>query len=199
MKILPRDFYLRDDVVLIARELLGKMLYSQFDGLLTGGIIVETEAYAGVIDKASHAYGNRRTQRTEVMYSMGGTAYVYLCYGVHSLFNVVTNKENVPHAILIRAIKPVIGIETMLKRSGKDGIDKAFGTGPGKVSKLLGIHYSQSGIDLTKKPVEKQGQGIWLADEGNVVLPETIVTGQRIGVGYAGQDALLPYRFRIFV
>jgi DNA-3-methyladenine glycosylase len=174
------------------------MLYSQFDGFLTGGIIVETEAYAGVIDKASHAYGNRRTQRTEVMYSMGGTAYVYLCYGVHSLFNVVTNKENVPHAILIRAIKPVIGIETMLKRSGKEGINTAFGTGPGKVSKLLGIHYSQSGLDLTKKPVEKV-QGIWLADEGNIVPPETIVTGQRIGVGYAGQDALLPYRFRIFV
>jgi DNA-3-methyladenine glycosylase len=199
MNILPRDFYLRDDVVLIARELLGKVLFTNFDGFLTGGIIVETEAYAGVTDKASHAYGNRRTQRTEVMYSIGGTAYVYLCYGVHSLFNVVTNKKNVPHAILIRAIKPVIGIETMLRRSGKEGTNKAFGTGPGKVSKLLGIHYSQSGIDLTKQPVEKQGQGIWLADEGNVVLPETIVTGQRIGVGYAGEDALLPYRFRIVV
>ena len=199
MKILPRDFYLRDDVVLIARELLGKVLFSNFDGILTGGIIVETEAYAGVIDKASHAYGNRRTQRTEVMYSKGGTAYVYLCYGVHSLFNVVTNQENVPHAILIRAIKPVIGIETMQKRSGKEAMDAAFGTGPGKVSKLLGIHYSQSGIDLTKKPVEKQSQGIWLADEGNIIHPGAIIAGERIGVSYAGEDALLPYRFRIVV
>lgn len=199
MKILPRSFYQRENVVLIAQELLGKMLLSQFDGMLTGGIIVETEAYAGVTDRASHAFGNRRTGRTEVMYSEGGTAYIYLCYGVHSLFNIVTNKKDVPEAVLIRAIQPATGIESMLRRSGKTSVDKNFGTGPGKVSKILGIHFSKSGMDLTKKPPELSGEGIWLEEAGRRVLPGTIISGPRIGVGYAGRDALLPYRFRILV
>jgi len=197
MRVVPGSFYRRENVVVVAQELLGKMLFSQFDGVLTGGIILETEAYAGVIDRASHAFGNRRTARTEVMYSQGGTAYVYLCYGVHSLFNVVTNKKDVPHAVLIRAIKPVVGTDTMLRRSGKKSVDKAFGNGPGKISKILGIHFSYSGMDLTKKPTGISGQGIWLEDEGRTVLPEKIITGPRIGVEYAGKDALLPYRFRI--
>src|SRR5271157_5023666 len=199
MKIVPRSFYQRENVVLIAQELLGKMLFSQFDGILTGGIIVETEAYAGVTDRASHAFGNRRTVRTEVMYSEGGTAYIYLCYGVHSLFNIVTNKKDVPEAVLIRAIQPVEGIDPMLRRSGKISLDKNFGNGPGKVSKILGIHYSKSGMDLTKKPSELSGEGIWLEDAGRRILPGTIVTGPRIGVEYAGMDALLPYRFRITI
>jgi len=197
--IIPRSFYRREDVVIIAKELLGKMLFSQFDGVLTVGIIVETEAYAGVTDRASHAFGNRRTARTEVMYSEGGMAYVYLCYGVHSLFNVVTNKKDVPDAVLIRAIKPVIGIDTMLRRSGKSFMDKSFGTGPGKLSKIMGIHFSHSGMDLTKQPPGITGQGIWLEDEGKTVLPENIITGTRIGVKYAGRDTLRPYRFRIVI
>ena len=197
--ILPRSFYRREDVVIIAQELLGKMLFSQFEGVLTVGIIVETEAYAGVTDRASHAFGNRRTARTEVMYSEGGAAYVYLCYGVHSLFNVVTNKKDVPDAVLIRAIKPVTGIDTMLRRSGKSFMDKSFGTGPGKVSKIMGIHFSHSGMDLTKQPSGITGQGIWLEDEGRIVPPENIITGTRIGVKYAGNDALRPYRFRIVI
>jgi DNA-3-methyladenine glycosylase len=199
MMIIPRSFYRREDVVIIAQELLGKMLFSQFDTVLTVGIIVETEAYAGVTDRASHAFGNRRTARTEVMYSEGGTAYVYLCYGVHSLFNVVTNKKDVPDAVLIRAIKPVIGIDTMLRRSGKSFMDKSFGTGPGRLSKIMGIHFSHSGMDLTKQPSGLTGQGIWLEDEGRTVLPENIITGTRIGVKYAGRDALRPYRFRIVI
>ena len=197
--ILPRSFYRREDVVIIAQELLGKMLFSQFDGALTAGIIVETEAYAGVTDRASHAFGNRRTARTEVMYAEGSAAYVYLCYGVHSLFNVVTNKKDVPDAVLIRAIKPVTGIDTMLRRSGKSFMDKSFGTGPGKLSKIMGIHFSHSGMDLTKQPLEIAGQGIWLEDEGRIVMPENIITGTRIGVKYAGKDALRPYRFRIVI
>ena len=197
--ILPRSFYRREDVVIIAQELLGKILFSQFDGVLTAGIIVETEAYAGVTDRASHAFGNRRTARTEVMYSEGGAAYVYLCYGVHSLFNVVTNKKDVPDAVLIRAIKPVTGIDIMLRRSGKSFMDKSFGTGPGKLSKIMGIHFSHSGIDLTKQPSGIDGQGIWLEDEGRIILPENIITGTRIGVKYAGRDALRPYRFRIMI
>jgi DNA-3-methyladenine glycosylase len=199
MMIIPRSFYRREDVVIIAQELLGKMLFSQFDTVLTVGIIVETEAYAGVTDRASHAFGNRRTARTEVMYSEGGTAYIYLCYGVHSLFNVVTNKKDVPDAVLIRAIKPVIGIDTMLRRSGKSFMDKSFGTGPGRLSKIMGIHFSHSGMDLTKQPSGLTGQGIWLEDEGRTVLPENIITGTRIGVKYAGRDALRLYRFRIVI
>jgi len=197
--ILPRSFYRREDVVIIAQELLGKILFSQFDGVLTAGIIVETEAYAGVTDRASHAFGNRRTARTEVMYSEGGAAYVYLCYGVHSLFNVVTNKKDVPDAVLIRAIKPVTGIDIMLRRSGKSFMDRSLGTGPGKLSKIMGIHFSHSGMDLTKQLSGITGQGIWLEDEGRIVMPENIITGTRIGVKYAGNDALRPYRFRIVI
>jgi DNA-3-methyladenine glycosylase len=197
MALLSLSFYLREDVVTIARELLGKILYSRFDGVTTGGVILETEAYAGVTDRASHAFGHRRTQRTEIMYCRGGTAYIYLCYGVHSLFNVVTNKKDIPHAILIRAVQPVTGIETMLARSGKKTMDKAFGTGPGKVSKILGIHYSSTGMDLTVKPSPSSEEGIWLEDDGIQVTPGRILSGPRIGVEYAGKDALLPYRFRI--
>jgi DNA-3-methyladenine glycosylase len=197
MRVIPGSFYQRENVVVVAKELLGKMLFTQIDGAVTGGIILETEAYAGVIDRASHAFGNRRTARTEVMYSQGGTAYVYLCYGIHSLFNVVTNKTDVPDAVLIRAIKPVAGIDTMLRRAGKTSIDKDFGNGPGKISKILGIHFSHSGTDLTKKPSGIYEQGIWLGDDGRTVSPENIITGPRIGVEYAGRDSLLPYRFRI--
>jgi DNA-3-methyladenine glycosylase len=199
MKILPRSFYLRENVVLIAKELLGKILITQFSGILTSGVITETEAYAGVTDRASHAYGNRRTRRTEVMYALGGTAYIYFCYGVHSLFNVVTNQKEIPDAVLIRAIKPYFGIEEMLERTEKKSINKDFGLGPGKVSKILGIHFSQSGMDLTKKPASPEEEGIWIEDTGNKIKPDTIITGPRIGVNYAGRDALLPYRFRIVI
>jgi|WetSurMetagenome_2_1015567.scaffolds.fasta_scaffold352149_2 DNA-3-methyladenine glycosylase len=197
MQLIPRPFYQREDVVLIARELLGKWLFTRFNGTITGGIITETEAYAGTTDRASHAFGGRRTARTAIMYADGGTAYVYLCYGVHSLFNVVTNKKDVPDAVLIRAIKPVTGIETMILRSGKTAIDKSFGTGPGKLSKILGIHFSHSGMDLTEKPNDSSVSGIWLEDDRTRILPGQIITGPRIGVEYAGRDALRPYRFRI--
>jgi DNA-3-methyladenine glycosylase len=108
---LPSEFYIRTDVVQVARDLLGKVLYTSFNHEITAGIIIETEAYAGVTDKASHAYNNRRTARTEIMYRTGGTAYVYLCYGIHSLFNIVTSVEDNPHAVLIRGIEPLHGIE----------------------------------------------------------------------------------------
>jgi DNA-3-methyladenine glycosylase len=197
MSVLPLSFYLREDVVTIARDLLGKSLYTRFDGIVTGGMILETEAYAGVTDRASHAFGNRRTERTEVMNGPGGTAYVYLCYGIHSLFNVVTNVKGIPHAILIRAIQPVTGMDIMLSRAGKTVPEKSMGTGPGKVSKILGIHYRHTGWNLTLKPSSKSGTGIWLEDEGKEIDPGLILSGPRIGVQYAGKDALLPYRFRI--
>lgn len=185
---LPRSFYECEDVVALAIKLLGKELVTCFEGVTTSGIITETEAYAGITDKASHAYGDRRTARTEIMYARGGTAYVYLCYGMHSLFNVVTNAKNVPHAILIRAIQPLKGVDVMLARTGKSKVSSAFADGPGKVAKALGIHYSHSGLDLTK------GE-IWIEDRNMVIPPEEIIAGPRIGVGYAGDDALLPYRF----
>ena len=199
MNILQRAFYEREDVVLIAQELLGKMLFTQFNNTITGGIIIETEAYAGITDRASHAFGNKRTFRTEVMYSKGGTAYIYLCYGVHSLFNVVTNKKDIPDAVLIRAIKPIIGVDSMLQRSGKKTVDKEFGTGPGRVSKILGIHFSFTGFDLTVKPSKTAEEGIWLEDDGINILPENILKGPRVGVDYAGKDALRLYRFRTII
>lgn len=187
--ILSKPFYTRPDVVQIARDLIGKYLFTQFEEGITGGIITETEAYEGATDRASHAFGNRRTARTEVMFAEGGVAYVYLCYGIHSLFNIVTNVKDIPHAVLIRGIHPVEGLDIMLKRAGKDKIVRGFGSGPGKVSKLLGIHYSHSGLDL-------QGDKIWVEDRG-LELAKQIISGVRIGVDYAGEDALLPYRFRI--
>ncbi len=193
--ILPRSFYTRPDVVNIARELLGKVLYTCINGQVSAGIITETEAYAGITDKASHAYNNRRTQRTEIMYHTGGTAYVYLCYGIHSLFNIVTSVADQPHAVLIRGINPLQGVETMKLRSGKTKINVQDGIGPGKVARLLGIAVRHSGLDMCDETLA--GDRIWVQDEGVTVQEDKIVTGPRIGIDYAGEDALLPYRFRI--
>lgn len=195
MPLIKKNFYTRPDVVTIARELLGKLLVTQFDGKLSSGIITETEAYEGITDKASHAYAGRRSERTEIMYRVGGTAYVYLCYGMHSLFNIVTNVEGIPHAILIRGINPVDGSQYMLERTGKKEIVKDFSNGPGKVTKVLGIHYSHTGLNLTKKSYRNCDSGIWLEDIGCLVKEVEIKVTPRIGVEYAGDDALRPYRF----
>jgi DNA-3-methyladenine glycosylase len=187
-KKLTKSFYQDKDVVKLARELLGKRLCTMIDGKYTAGIITETEAYAGVVDKASHAYGGRLTERTKIMYEEGGTAYVYLCYGLHHLFNVVTNKKGTPHAILIRAIKPEHGIDIMLERRNKKKVDKTLSGGPGTVAQALGINVKYSGHSLL-------GQQIWIENAGIKVKEEQIVSGPRIGVDYAGEDAKLPYRF----
>lgn len=191
MKI-PKEFYLRDDVVKISRELLGKVLCTNIDGKYTSGIITETEAYNGIIDKASHAYNNRRTNRTEVMFGEGGAAYVYLCYGIHYLFNIVTHKKDTPHAILVRAIKPLEGIETMMERRKVNKLTDKVTIGPGTVSQALGITTKHTGADLT-------GNLIWLEDRGIQVKPEDITVGPRVGIDYAEEDKHLPYRFRIFI
>ena len=187
---LSQDFYTRKDVVRVAKELLGKVLFTRFEGGVTGGIITETEAYAGAIDRASHAYNNRRTQRTEIMYAGGGAAYVYLCYGIHHLFNVVTNQKDIPHAVLVRAIKPLEGIETILKRRKKKMLNPAICGGPGTVSQGLGIKTAHTGISLI-------GKTIWIEDQGIKTKEKDIIKNPRIGVDYAGADALLPYRFTI--
>ena len=173
----------------IARELLGKYVFTNINGIVTGGIITETEAYNGEIDKASHSYGGRRTARTEIMYADGGIAYVYLCYGIHSLLNVVTNKKEIPHAILIRSIYPVEGIDEMIRRRRKPNlVIEKLCLGPGTVSQALGIHYNDSGKKLT-------GNEIWIEDRKLKIPSKNITIGPRIGVDYAGKDAFLPYRF----
>lgn len=185
--LVEQTFFLRDDVVSIALELIGKLLIVKNQGVVKAGIIAETEAYAGIGDKASHAYGGRRTTRTETLYRAGGTVYVYLCYGVHHLFNIVTNQENIPHAILIRGILPVN--EEAIPENFRDRFEAWNGTanGPGKLTKKLGIHAEHNAIMLNSG-------SIWLYE-----FPEShpfeIVTTSRVGIDYAGEDAYLPYRF----
>jgi DNA-3-methyladenine glycosylase len=190
MKKLDQEFYDRTDVVKIATALLGKVLVTNFEGQLTSGRIVETEAYAGEIDRASHAWGGRRTNRTEVMYGKGGTAYVYLCYGIHQMFNVVTNQQGIPHAILVRALEPLAGIDIMLQRTGKKQLDFTLTKGPGNVGKAMGFHTRHTGLHLS-------GDEIYIADDGMVVKKSEVLATPRIGVDYAGDDAALPYRFII--
>src|SRR5215211_3974920 len=178
---LPLSFYLRDDVVQISKELLGKVLVTRWNSKLTSGRIVETEAYAGESDRASHA-SKGRTARTQVMYGEGGTAYVYLCYGIHQMFNIVTNKEGTPHAILIRAVEPIEGKEIMMERTGKKNWDATITSGPGRVGKALGFHTSQCGLLLT-------GKELFIADDGFEVKEKDIISSPRVGVDYAGEHA----------
>jgi DNA-3-methyladenine glycosylase len=190
MDKLPLSFYQRKNVLTIARELLGKILVTNWNGSVTSGRIVETEAYAGEVDNASHARGGRRTGRTEIMYAEGGHAYVYLCYGIHHLFNVVTNFQHIPHAILIRALEPMNGIEEMLERTGKEKPDHTLTRGPGNVSKALGIHTKHTGLSLLSDK-------IFIADDGKKYSKKEIAASPRIGVDYAGAHALWDYRFYV--
>ncbi len=183
---LPRSFYLREDVVEIAKDLLGKLLVTSMDGILTAGKIVETEAYRGRGDKACHA-NEKRTPRTEIMYGQGGYAYVYLCYGIHHLFNVVTNVDGIADAVLIRALEPIEGIEMM--RNRRSFTKSKLTSGPGILSQSLGIHTKMSGTDLNSDQ-------IWIGRDLNE-KPINIQSGKRIGVEYAGEDALKPWRFII--
>ena len=187
---LPLSYYLNRDVIFLARDLLGKVLFTEINGNVTAGIIVETEAYFGVLDKASHAYYGRRTERTETLYSPGGVSYVYLCYGIHHLFNIVTSTEGEPHAVLIRAVEPLIGKEIMEFRRNMPASKTAISSGPGSAAKALGIDRSFNKKDLTDNE-------IWIEDHGIRYSDEEIVAGPRIGVAYAQEDALLPWRFYI--
>src|SRR6185295_6786611 len=162
MPKLPKEFYLRENVLQITTELLGKFLVTKINGAITGGMITEAEAYAGEIDSASHAFKGRRTRRNEIMFAHGGTAYVYICYGIHHLFNVVTNQKEVPHAILIRGIEPVEGIKTMMKRRQMKELHYSLTAGPGALSKAMGIDVKHTGFDLL-------GKTIWIEDRGIVI------------------------------
>ena len=190
MRKLDTLFYQRKNVLLIAKELLGKILVTNWDGIITSGRIVECEAYNGIVDKASHASGGRRTTRNEIMYGIGGFSYVYLCYGIHHLFNVVTNLEDTPHAILIRGLEPMEGIEEMLLRTGKKKLDYTLTRGPGNVSKALGIYTKHNGIFLSDEKM-------YIAEDGKKYKKSETIASPRIGVDYAGEDAKLPYRFYV--
>ena len=185
---LPLSYYQTEDVVGVARELLGKVLFTKINTKVSAGIIKETEAYAGITDKASHAYGGRFTSRTEIMYKPGGYSYIYLCYGTHHLFNVVTGPAGQPHAVLIRGIIPYSGQNTMAERLGKEKIMQWHTDGPGKLSKALGITTRFNGKLLN-------GDNIWIEDRNICVKDRDIVAGTRIGISYAEEDAKLPYRF----
>jgi DNA-3-methyladenine glycosylase len=187
---LPREFYTRSNTLLIARQLLGKRLVvPATDGTRVSGIIVETEAYIGPEDKASHAYGNRRTQRTETMFGMGGTAYVYFIYGMYYQFNIVTNVAPLPHAVLIRALEPEEGIELMrLRRPVKE--DRALTNGPGKLCQSLGIDRTLNGEDLT-------GDKVWLEETERKITARQITAGPRVGINYAEEYVTKPWRFRL--
>ena len=185
---LPRSYYSNQDVLFLGRDLLGKVLFTEVEGNITAGIIVETEAYFGIQDKASHAYGGRRTDRTETLYTHGGVSYVYLCYGIHHLFNIVTSVEDEPHAVLIRAIEPLVGLDIMESRRNMPATKAAISSGPGSAAKALGIDRSFNMKDLN-------GTDIWIEDHHIQYTPEEIETGPRVGVAYAQEDALLPWRF----
>ena len=199
---LPLGFYTRTDVVQIARDLLGKILVTEFDGLRTAGRITETEAYRAPDDRACHAFANRRTGRTEVMFHEGGRAYIYLCYGIHHLFNVVTAPENTAHAVLIRAVEPIEGVEVMLRRRDliKQNSSQLYqrttkdfqraATGPGALSQALGLTTKWTGQSFFAPD-----SPVWVEDRGDVILENEIAAGKRIGVDYAGECAEWPWRF----
>ena len=185
---LGREFYTRADVLRVARELLGKRLVvAAPGGERLAGVIVETEAYAGPEDKASHAYGNRRTRRTETMFAEGGTAYVYFIYGMYHQLNVVTNRADVPHAVLLRALEPVEGVELM-RENRPVARDLDLTSGPGKLCRALRVDLSFDGEDLT-------GRRIWIEDAGARVKPNEIASGARVGIDYAAEYAEKPWRF----
>ncbi|MCW9707612.1 DNA-3-methyladenine glycosylase [Fodinibius salsisoli] len=187
---LPLSFYQQSNVVQLSKKLIGKVLCTQINGKLTSGLITETEAYRGYDDKASHASGGKRTQRTETMFKNGGISYVYLCYGIHHLFNVVTNTANKPDAVLIRAIKPLQGKETMLQRRNASANSPSLTAGPGRLSQALGITTANDALPLT-------GSTLWIEDRGDTFSDDMITAKPRIGVDYAGDHASRPWRFFI--
>jgi DNA-3-methyladenine glycosylase len=188
MEKLSLAFYQRKDVVEIAKDLLGKIVVTNVGGKITTGRVVETEAYVAHVDKASHAYNGKRTLRNEAMYAAAGAVYVYICYGMHNMLNIVTNDVNVPDAILIRALEPLNGIDFMLERTGKKIFDNTLTKGPGNVAKAMGISKSISGLMLGNEQIN-------IYKDDFLLFENEIGTSKRIGIESADTDALLPYRF----
>lgn len=191
-KVLDPDFFLSEEVLEHAQSLLGKVLATRFDGMTTSGVIVETEAYKAPEDKASHAYGNRRTARTEIMFQRGGYAYVYLIYGIHHLFNIVTGPAEIAHAVLIRAVEPLDNPESMLGRRGMTKLERRLTGGPGVLSRALGIRKEHTGLILTPS------SGIWIEEDPDFRLEkDQIISGPRVGIDYAEEWIDKPWRYRL--
>jgi DNA-3-methyladenine glycosylase len=184
---LPRSYYLNEQVTAIARDLLGKVLVCRHGKKLVGAMIVETEAYS-YKEKGCHAYNSKRTARTSVMFMPGGHAYVYLCYGIHHLFNVVTNRKGMAEAVLVRSVEPIEGIADMLQRTNQLKISTSLTSGPGKLTRAMGISLQHNAADLC-------ADDIWIEDRGIHFNPKEIKASTRIGIAYAGADARLPWRF----
>ncbi len=192
MSLLTRQYYQSQDVLALSKDLLGKYLVSKIDGKTCSGMIVETEAYRAPDDKACHAYANKRTPSTETMFAQGGTCYVYICYGIHNLFNIVTGPKDVAHAILIRAVEPIDGLEIMSKRRGMPISKKESCNGPGKFTRCMNITKTQNGIDLTKK-----SSALYIEDRGLKIKSNQIIAGPRVGMSTAEECSNWPWRFRI--
>lgn len=191
---LPRSFFEGNDVVATAGALLGKRLCTHIDGTFVAGRIVETEAYAAVGDKACHAHLGRFTKRTRTMFEPGGTAYIYLCYGIHHLFNIVCNVKGTPDAVLIRAVEPLHGEDVMLRRRNMEKPKRKLTAGPGILSQALGITKKLNEEDLCAS------EQLWISHEEQgfrLPGPQEIETGPRVGIDFAGEDAQLPWRFWI--
>jgi DNA-3-methyladenine glycosylase len=189
---LTETFYQSYDVLGLASALLGKVLVSDIGRQRCTGIIVETEAYRGADDRACHAYPYRRTPRTEVMFRAAGHAYIYLCYGIHHLFNVVAGPEGQPDAVLVRALEPLENLELMLERRSARKASHTLCGGPGALSQALGLHTGYSGTSLVGLNAE-----IRIEDRGIQVHDDQIYRGTRVGVAYAGTCAQRPWRFHI--
>ncbi|MEO5909862.1 MAG: DNA-3-methyladenine glycosylase [Pelobium sp.] len=187
---LPLSFYQREDTLLIAKELIGKSIFTKIDDELSGGMIVETEAYMGPLDAGSHAFNGRKTLLNNSMYLAGGVAYLYICYGIHDMFNIVTGKEGTSHAILIRAIEPKIGLEHMQARRG-DVLINNLAKGPGSLAKALGLNKSFDGKSLL-------GNELWLEDRGIYPSDQQIIASPRIGLNCAAPYCSIPWRFTLF-
>lgn len=186
-RLAPAD-YADSDTARSARFFLGKVLCVRTEDGYAEGMITETEAYGGVEDAASHAYQGRRTARTEVMYAPGGAAYVYLCYGLHSMFNIITGPKDSPKAVLVRAVKIVAGHEVVRKRR-KGVAEKDWASGPGRVCTALGIGRHHYGHDLIS------GESVWIEDRGAKVPQCEVIAGPRVGIDYAGDWVQVPWRF----
>ena len=190
MNIPDKSFFHEKDVLKISKKLLGMSIYTRIDGAITGGIITETEGYAGGSDKACHAYGYKLTKRTQTMFKEGGIAYIYLCYGIHHLLNIVTNTEGEPDAVLIRSFEPHTGIDTMMQRRKMTQLKRNISAGPGNVSSALGLTRKYDGEPVT-------GPVIWLENDEKSMTPRKndIAESARIGVDYAEEYAKKPWRF----
>ena len=188
-QVVPRHFYSDPNPVKVARGLLGKIVRVKGKSGDCAARIVETEAYGGAQDRASHAWKGR-TVRNESMFGRPGTAYIYLCYGIHRMFNVVTAPEGVAAAVLIRGVEPLEGVEKMARRRGVSASEFRLTAGPGALAQALGICMDWCGSDLVCGPIS-------IEDDGVKVPKGKIETGRRVGVNYAGPAARFPWRFWI--